>query len=166
MILKILQNGAKFIQKLSPGFKNHLRNLDNFSQAVESSKSWNLTCYFCPKNTFFQLKRYIQTVYLTLVSTTCVKIHHYVIFETISYFLRHNSSVFFLAQTLHTLYNSSPSKRKFSDFSLLLLKFTKSPMSVFKQKVSFLQSLDLFSVSWETIFLYFFSLNFICYWQK
>ena len=68
-------------------------------------------------------------------------------FETISYFLRHNSSVFFLAQTLHTLYNSSPSKRKFSDFSLLLLKFTKFPMSVFKQKVSFLQSLDLFSVS-------------------
>ena len=36
-------------------------------------------------------------IYLTLLSTTCVKIHQitYVIFETISYFSRHNSSLFF-----------------------------------------------------------------------
>ena len=26
---KLLENGAKFIQKLTPGFKNHTRNLDN-----------------------------------------------------------------------------------------------------------------------------------------
>ena len=31
-----IQNGAKFLQKLTPGFKNHMRNLDNFTQAVES----------------------------------------------------------------------------------------------------------------------------------
>ena len=36
---KILQNGARFIQKLTPGFKNHMRKLDNFRQAVESPKS-------------------------------------------------------------------------------------------------------------------------------
>ena len=35
----ILQNGAKFIQKLTPGFKNHMRNLDSFGKAVESPKS-------------------------------------------------------------------------------------------------------------------------------
>ena len=35
---KILQNGAKFIQKLTPGFKNHMSHLDNFRQAVESLK--------------------------------------------------------------------------------------------------------------------------------
>ena len=35
----LLQNGAKFIQKLTPGFKNHMRNLNNFGQAVESPKS-------------------------------------------------------------------------------------------------------------------------------
>ena len=35
----ILQNGAKFIQKLAPGFKNHMRYLGNFKQAVESPKS-------------------------------------------------------------------------------------------------------------------------------
>ena len=31
-----IQNGAKFLQKLTPGFKNYPRNLDNFIQAVES----------------------------------------------------------------------------------------------------------------------------------
>ena len=39
VLAKILQNGAKFIQNLTPGFTNHMRNLNNFSQAVESSKS-------------------------------------------------------------------------------------------------------------------------------
>ena len=39
VLAKILQNGAKFIQKLTPGFKNHMRNLENFRQAVESRKS-------------------------------------------------------------------------------------------------------------------------------
>ena len=63
----------------------------------------------------------------------------------------------FLAQTLHTFHKSSPSKCKFLDFPLLGLKFTKLLMSFFKQKASFLQSLDLFLVSWEVILLYFFS---------
>ena len=30
ILAKILQNGLKFIQELTPDFKNHLRNLDNF----------------------------------------------------------------------------------------------------------------------------------------
>ena len=38
VLTKVLQNGAKFIQKLTPGFKNHMRNLDNFRQALESPK--------------------------------------------------------------------------------------------------------------------------------
>ena len=38
-LTKILQNDEKFIQKLTPGFKNHMRNLDNFRQGLESSKS-------------------------------------------------------------------------------------------------------------------------------
>ena len=36
---KVLQNDAKFMQKLTPGFKNHIRNLNNFRKAVESQKS-------------------------------------------------------------------------------------------------------------------------------
>ena len=39
VLAKILQNGAKFIQKLTPGFKNHMMNLSNFRQAVESPKN-------------------------------------------------------------------------------------------------------------------------------
>ena len=97
VLAKILQNGARFIQKLTFGFKNHMKNLDNFRQAVGSPKSWNLMGYFCPKSTLLQLKYYIQGIYLTLLSTTRVKIHQipYVIFETIGHFLRRNSSVFF-----------------------------------------------------------------------
>ena len=60
-----------------------------------------------------------------------------VIFETISHFSRHNSSEFFLAQTFHTFYKSSPKNCKFSDFPLLALKFTKFLMSFLKRKVSF-----------------------------
>ena len=40
VLATLLQNNAKFIQKLNPGFKNHMSNLDNFRQAVESPKSW------------------------------------------------------------------------------------------------------------------------------
>ena len=134
------QNGAKFLQKLTAGFKNHMRNLDNFRKAVESPKSWNLIGYFCPKNTFLQLEHYIPKIYLILLSTTCVKIQQitYAIFEIIykSFFTTQFLCIFF-AQTLHTFYKSSPSKCKFSDFPLLGLKFTKRLMSFFKQKVSF-----------------------------
>ena len=115
-----------------------MRNLENFRQAVESQKSWNVMGYFCPKNTFLQLKQNIPKIYLTLLWTTCVKIHQitYVIFEAIRHFSRHNSFVFFLAQTLNTFYKISPSKCKFSDFPLLGLKFTKFLISFFKHKVS------------------------------
>ena len=74
----------------------------------------------------------MQRIYLTLLSTTCAKVHQapYVIFETISHFSRHNSSLFFLAQTLHTFYSIS-SKCKFAEFPLVALKFTKFLMSFF-----------------------------------
>ena len=54
--------------------------------------------HFCSKNKFcqLQLKRNIQRIYLTLISTICVKIRRIpYIFETLSHFSRHNSSVFF-----------------------------------------------------------------------
>ena len=51
VLAKILQNGAKFMQKLTPGFKNHMRNLDHVRQAVESPKSLNSVGCFCPEYT-------------------------------------------------------------------------------------------------------------------
>ena len=38
VLIKILQNNAKFIQNLASGFKNHMCNLDNFRQEMESPK--------------------------------------------------------------------------------------------------------------------------------
>ena len=131
VLAQALQNGTKFIQKLTIGFKNHMRNMRNFRQAVESPKSWNLMG-FCPKNTFLQLKP-IQTIYLTLLSTTCVKIHQItdVIFETTSHFSQHNPSVSFLLKH-NILSRKEPIKVQFSDFQLLRLKLTKFLMSFFK----------------------------------
>ena len=77
---KIVQSLYK---KLTPSFKNRMKNLDNFTQAVKSPKGIDLMGYICPKNTFLQLKHHIQRIYETLLSAACVKIHQilYVIFE-------------------------------------------------------------------------------------
>ena len=78
-LAKLLLNHPMFIQKLTPGFKNHMRNLHNFRQAVEIRRA-----------TFVILsaKTLIQMTYLNSLIT-------YVIFEIISHFSRQNSSVFF-----------------------------------------------------------------------
>ena len=56
------------LYKTDSRFKNHMRNLDNFRQAVENPKSWNSMGYICLKTTFLHLKHYLQ-IYLTLLST-------------------------------------------------------------------------------------------------
>ena len=124
---------------------------------MKSPKSWKSIGYICLKTTFLHLKH--QQIYLTLLSTTCVKIHQipYVIFKTICHSSRHNYII--LAQTLHTFDKNIPSECKFSDFSLHKLKFMKFVSSFFKQKVSYsLNFGSLFSVM-EITFLYFFSWN-------
>ena len=151
VLAKVLQNGAKFIQKLTPGFENHMRNLNNFRQAVENSKNWNWWATFVQKIHFSKIyipsaKKFYTEDLSNITLTTCVKIHQitYAIFETISHFSRHNSSLFFLAQTLHNFNKNSPSKCKFLDFPLLGLKFTKFLISFFKQKVNFSSTFESF----------------------
>ena len=39
VLAMILHNGAKFMQKLAPAFKNHMTNLDNFRRAVKNPKN-------------------------------------------------------------------------------------------------------------------------------
>ena len=121
--------------------------------------------YSFPKNTFLQFNHYIQKIYLTLLATTCVKIHQmtYVIFEIISHFSRHNS----LAQTLHTFYkNCQPIKAQFFRFFTALIKVHQILHVIFQKESVFFQSLDLFSMPWQMTLLYFFNCNFICNWQK
>ena len=133
VLAKTLQNGITFLQKLTTGFKNHTRNWNNFRQAVASPKSWNFMGVYL-KNTFFQLKYYIQRIYLTLLSTTSVKVQQitYVIFDIYhKSFFTAQLLYFFLAQTLHTLYKS-PSKCKLLDVPLFRLKFTKFLMPCVK----------------------------------
>ena len=108
---------AERIVQAHPSFhtapwNNCTKYLDNFKEAVDSPKSCDLMGYFCPKNTFLQLKHYIQKIYPTLLSTTCVKIQEMtdVIFETISYFPRHSPCILFSSNITHTFYKSNLSK--------------------------------------------------------
>ena len=59
ILTKILQNGAKFLQKLTPGFTNHMTNWSNLRQAVESPETLNLMGYIYSKKLCLQLKHYI-----------------------------------------------------------------------------------------------------------
>ena len=94
--------------------------------------------YLCPKNTFTLLKHYMQTIYLSYFQLLAHQIP-----KVLTSFLNHKSFFttqllcIFFAQTLHTFDKSSPSKCKFSDLSLVVLKFTKFLLSFFKQKVNF-----------------------------
>ena len=103
-------------------------------------------------------------IYLTLLSTTCVKIHQipYAIFETMSHFSRHNSFAFFSSKITYF----QPIKVQIGRLSTAPVKIHKIPWVIFQIKVSISSKSRPFSVSWEIILLYFFSWNFICYWQK
>ena len=65
---QVITKWCKIYTTLTADFKNHMRNLDNFRQAVESPKSWNSMGYICLKTTFLHLKHSLQ-IYLTLLST-------------------------------------------------------------------------------------------------
>ena len=148
------------MQKLTPGFTNHMRNMNEFKQAAESQKSWSSMGFFCPNNTFLHLK-HIKMIYLTLLSTNCVKIHQipHVIFQTESQeffkvgitFKYHERSFFctFLAETLYAFEKSSTLKCKLAGLPVLALKFTKLLMSFLEPRVSSSLNLaSLFSVMW------------------
>ena len=103
-----------------------------------SDKQWKVQKFeswwaLLQKNTFLQLKHYVQWIYLTLLSTTCVDspIYLYHFWNYKSFFTTQLLCIF-LAQTFHTFFKSSPSKFKFSDFPLLRLNFTKFLKSFFK----------------------------------
>ena len=128
-------------KKPTPGLKNHMRNLCNFKQAVESPKSWRLMGYCYPKSTFLQLK-YIQRIYPTLLSTSCVKSHQmthiiYAIFMLKHYILStkvaYESENFQTCQCLH--WNSLNSSCHF-----------------WNQGSAFLRTLHHSSVSWDLLF--------------
>ena len=94
--------------------------------------------YFCPKNSLLQLKHYIQRIYLTLLSIICVEIHQipYVIFETISHFSRHNSSVF-LSSNIKYFQQKQPIKVHIFKLSTVQVKIHQIPYVMFQTKSHF-----------------------------
>ena len=127
VLAKILQNGAKF-KYSKTGFKNY-RNLNNFRQAVESPKSWNLMS-FCPKKYIPSAKVDLSNIAFNYL---CVDSPNYLchIWNHKAFFATQLLCIF-SDQTLHTFNKSSPKKCNFSDFPLIRLKLTKFLRSFFK----------------------------------
>ena len=124
-------------KKLTPGFKNHMRNLDNFRQAVVQKVEIQYATF---------VKKFIpsaKTLYKEGLSNITINYLCENSPHSLCHFWNHMS--FFttqlvyiiLAQTLHAFDKNIPSKCKFSDFSLRELKFIKFLMPFFIQKVSF-----------------------------
>ena len=136
VLTKILQNDAKFIQKLTPDFKNHMRNLENMSQALESPKSWFLMGYFCPKINLF--KKYILSaktyteglIFNYLFENSQNYLCHYIIFHDITplYFFSSNTTYFLLKQ---------PIKVQIFRLSAALDKVHQIPHIIFQTKSHF-----------------------------
>ena len=129
-----------------------MRNLDNFKQEVESPS------FSGPKLKFNGLhfsKNYIPSPKTLFTDLSNITFNYLCKNSPNSLCDFWNQKSFFsiqlvyiiLAQTLHTFDKNIPSVCKFSEFSLLKLKFIKFLMSFFKQKVSFsLNFVSLFSV--------------------
>ena len=151
VLAKILQNGAKFIQKLTPGFKNH-RNLDNFRQAVERPKTWNLMATFAQEI-------HLSKTYIPSAKTNTEDLSN-IIFNYLCENLPNDLCQFWS----HKSFFSSVFLwlKHYTLFPQLALKSTKFLMLFFKQKVSFsLKFGSFFSVMRDNISLLFFSWNFI-----
>ena len=121
--------------------------------------------YFCAKNTFLQPKHYIQRIYLTLPSTTCVKIHQitYFSFETKSYFSRHHSSVFFSLNITYFL-QKQPIKVQIFTLSTAHIKIHRIHQVIFGTTSQFFFKLCIFLWCHETSLP--FHLNLYVLWIK
>ena len=128
VLSKILKNGAKFIQKLSPGLKNHMRNLNNFRQAVESPINMLKFDGILSKKYIPLTKTYTEDLSNITFNYFCENSPNYSChFRNPKSFFTTQLFCIFLAQTLHTFYKSSPSKCKFSDLSRYVETWDLSP---------------------------------------
>ena len=132
---KVLQNDAKS-RYTKAGFKTKITGIWTTLDKQWKVQKVEIWWAFLQKNTFLQLKDYIQWICLTLdIQQICFTFNYFCVDSPnrLCHFWNHKSFFtthllcIFLAQTLHTFY-----KGKFSDFTLLRLKFTKFLMSFFK----------------------------------
>ena len=123
LVAKLLQNGAKS-RYTKAGFKNY-RNLDNFRQAVESPKYWNLMG-FSPKKYTPSAKTYTVDLSNITFNYLCVDSTNY---------------------SCHHFWN-----RK-SFFATQLFYLFSSNIAYFLQKCKFLDFQCKLSVSWDITLL-------------
>ena len=114
---------------------------------MESPKSWTSTGYICQKTTFLQLKHYIQKIYLTLLSTTWVKIHQipHVIFETISHFSRYTTRPYYFSSKTTYFWQKYPIKAQIFRFFITRVKIHQIYLVIFQTKSFSLNFGSLFS---------------------
>ena len=139
----------------------------DLKQAVESTKSWSLMGYFCPKKCISSARTYTEDLsnitFNFLRENSPNDLCHF--WNHMSFFMKQHLYIF-LSQTLDTFYKSSLSKWKFSDLPLLTLKFTKFLMSFLEPRVSFSSNFaSLFSVMRHNSSVLF-HLNLYMLWTK
>ena len=133
---KTLQNGTVYT-KTNSWFKNHIRNFSNFRQALQSPKSWNSIAYFYPKNTFLQLKHYIQKNYLILLSTTRVKICQIPYFWNYKSFFTAQLFCIFFGLNITYFLQKYPIKVQIFRFTNASIKIHQIPHLIFQAKSRF-----------------------------
>ena len=97
--------------------------------------------YFCPENTFLQLKHNIQVIYLTLLPDFQLLCENSpnslnVVLETISHFSRHNSSVFFWLKH-YILSTKIPHESENFQTSTAGIKIYQIPQVIFQTESQF-----------------------------
>ena len=61
-----LKSDTKFKERLTCGFKYHMKDLVNFDPTTQKSKSFTLMGYFSPKYMRFELKKFKELSFLTM----------------------------------------------------------------------------------------------------
>ena len=122
--------------------------------------------YFCPKNTFLQLK-HIQRIYPTLLSTSCVKIHQMTndIFETICHFPGTAPLYFFSSKITNFLQKQSIKVRTFR-FATARIKIRQIHHVIFGTKSQFFFKLCITLQCHETNSSVLFHINLYMLWSK
>ena len=136
VLAKMLYNGAKVTKKTNPSFQKSHEEFGQLQASNGMSKKLKFDGLLLHKKYILSGKHAEDLSNITFNYFLCI----------------------FLDQTLHNLDERSPSKYKFSDFPLLLLKFTKFLTLTFKQEVSFSSKFgSFFSVMRDISSVLFFS---------
>ena len=149
VLAKFLQHGAKFIQKLTPGFRQLQTSSEKFKKlkfdGLLLSKKIHLSKQYIASAKTLYTEHLSNITFNYLCENSPNYLCH---FWNHKWFFTTQLLCIFLTQTLHTFRKGSPSKCKFWDSPLLGLKF--------KKFLSFSSKFGFFFSVMRDILLYFF----------